>query len=80
MGRPGRHVVERVVQGSPLLDLQVTEVQLLADLAAGFDVLIMGADKWHQICEPHWYGEASPSAARCSHDCLRLPSPGGNRC
>lgn len=49
-------VVERAVQASSILDMQVTDVQLLADLAAGFDVLIMGADKWHQINEPHWYG------------------------
>lgn len=49
-------VVERAVARSPFLDFQVTDIQLLVDLAAGFDVLIMGADKWHQINEPHWYG------------------------
>lgn len=49
-------VIERTVERSTFLDFQVTEVQLLVELAADFDVLIMGADKWHQINEPHWYG------------------------
>ena len=49
-------VVERAVARSTFLDFQVTDIQLLVDLAAGFDVLIMGADKWQQVNEPHWYG------------------------
>lgn len=38
------------------LEVEVTEKQLLVDVADGFDLLIMGADKWTQINEPHWYG------------------------
>ncbi len=49
-------VVEQTVARSSFLAFQVTDVQLLVELAAGFDVLIMGADKWQQINEPRWYG------------------------
>ena len=37
------------------LRVSVTERQLLADVAEGFDVLVMGADKWDQIQQPRWY-------------------------
>lgn len=40
----------------PWLDVEVTEAQLLVDIARGHDVLVMGADKWHQIQDPRWYG------------------------
>ena len=64
------------------LEVSVTDVQLLSDIAAGFDVIVMGADKWHQIHDPVFYGndpaqrdEAIASlpavaiAARPPHDC-----------
>ncbi len=35
----------------------VTEATLLVDIADGFDVVIMGADKWHQIQEIAWYAD-----------------------
>jgi hypothetical protein len=28
----------------------------LADIAVGYDLLVMGADKWHQIQDPIFYG------------------------
>ncbi len=37
------------------LSVVVTDAQLLADVADGYDVVIMGADKWHQINELRWY-------------------------
>jgi Cytidylyltransferase-like len=33
----------------------ITSQSLLTDIAQGFDWLIMGADKWHQINELQWY-------------------------
>ena len=33
----------------------MTEAQLLADVANGFDLLVMGADKWRQVTDPAWY-------------------------
>jgi len=36
-------------------EVSVTSHQLLADIAADFDVLIMGADKWEQLHELRYY-------------------------
>jgi hypothetical protein len=47
--------------GRPWLRTQVTDAQLLVDIAAGYDVLVMGSDKWHQLHDPHFYG-GSPAA------------------
>jgi len=33
----------------------VTDKQLIVDIAYGYDIVIMGADKWHQIQDPVWY-------------------------
>ena len=43
----------------PWLDVAVTEHQLLVDIAQGFDVLIMGADKWHQVVDATYYGDVA---------------------
>ncbi|MEZ5247466.1 MAG: hypothetical protein R2707_20425 [Acidimicrobiales bacterium] len=37
------------------LELIVTEAQLVADIAVGYDVVVMGADKWAQVNDPAWY-------------------------
>jgi Cytidylyltransferase-like len=36
----------------------VTDAQLVAELSSGYDVVIMGADKWHQINDPAFYGDS----------------------
>lgn len=57
-------VLQQVALDVPWLEIAVTEAQLLVEIADGYDVLIMGADKWVQINEPHWYGgEAARDAA-----------------
>lgn len=57
-------VLQRVAARVDWLEVQVTEQQLLADIAQGFEVVVMGADKWHQINEIQWYGsEAERDAA-----------------
>jgi hypothetical protein len=38
------------------LDVAVTEHRLLVDIARGYDVLVMGADKWSQVNDPQYYG------------------------
>lgn len=40
----------------PWLGLRRTTDQLLADIAAGADALVLGADKWAQVQDPAWYG------------------------
>jgi nicotinic acid mononucleotide adenylyltransferase len=42
--------------GRPWLGVRTTAASLLADIAEGYDVLVVGADKWHQLVDPTWYG------------------------
>lgn len=85
-------VLERVAANLDWLEISVTAAQLLSEIAAGFDVIVMGADKWQQIHDPVFYGNdparrdasiaALPTvaiAARPPHDCpaeLMLDLPG----
>lgn len=39
------------------LGLVVTDAQLIADIAHGYDVVVMGADKWSQVNDPAWYDD-----------------------
>ena len=75
-------VLEEVAAPIEWLEIDVTDAQLLSDIAAGFDVIVMGADKWQQIHDPVFYGNdparrdasiaALPAvaiASRPPHDC-----------
>lgn len=75
-------VLEDVADKLDWLKISVTDAQLLSEIAAGFDVIVMGADKWQQIHDPVFYGNdparrdasiaALPTvaiAARPPHDC-----------
>lgn len=54
-----RHeVLERVADEHQGLGVVLTELQLIADIAAGYDVVIMGADKWTQVNDIGWYADA----------------------
>ena len=48
-------VLRQAVEAMDWLSVRTTDLQLLADIAEGYDVLIMGADKWVQIQDPVWY-------------------------
>lgn len=39
------------------LGVVTTADSLLADIAEGYDVVVLGADKWHQVLDPVWYGD-----------------------
>lgn len=62
------------------LGLVVSDAQLLVDLSAGYDVLVLGADKWAQVLDPAFYGG---SPARRDEAVAALPAlavaprPGG---
>lgn len=49
-------VLDAIAATRPWLRWQVTDAQLLVDVSAGYDVLIVGADKWAQLIDPGWYG------------------------
>ena len=48
-------VLQTIADGVEWLSIVVTKAQLIADIAIGYDVLVVGADKWEQIVDPSWY-------------------------
>jgi hypothetical protein len=59
-------VIEAVArEGRPWLHARVTAARLIADIAAGYDVCVVGADKWHQLFDLRFYdgSEAARDAA-----------------
>lgn len=46
----------------PWLHAAATDKRLLVDIAAGFDVLVLGADKWAQVIDPAFYADAQAAA------------------
>lgn len=50
-------VLRTMVAADRRFELLVTEKQLIVDIADGFDVVVMGADKWQQIQDPTFYGD-----------------------
>jgi predicted RNA-binding protein with PIN domain len=64
LGKDGAHLpvdarvdaIGRAARTRPWLRAAVTDAQLVADIARGYDVVVMGADKWAQVCDPAWYG------------------------
>jgi predicted RNA-binding protein with PIN domain len=48
--------IRRAARSRRWLDVAITDAQLIADIAAGYDVVVMGADKWEQVRDPVWYG------------------------
>lgn len=63
-------VLEAVAATRPWLGVVVTDRRLLVDIAAGYDVLILGADKWEQVLDPRFYGD---SLAAMKEAVARLP-------
>jgi hypothetical protein len=49
-------VLQDAAGSRPWLGIVVTDDQLIADVAAGYDVVVMGADKWAQVVDPAFYG------------------------
>ncbi|MDQ1476931.1 MAG: nicotinate-nucleotide adenylyltransferase [Actinomycetota bacterium] len=48
--------IRRAARTRPWLAVTTTDEQLIAEIAAGYDVVVMGADKWAQVRDPAWYG------------------------
>jgi hypothetical protein len=49
-------VLEEVAVTRSWLTVVVTEGRLMAEVAAGYDAVILGMDKWLQVVDPAWYG------------------------
>jgi nicotinic acid mononucleotide adenylyltransferase len=71
-------VLEEVAGARPWLGVRVTHGVLLADLARGYDVLVVGADKWAQVLDAAWYGsaDARDAAVASLPRVLVVPRPG----
>ena len=41
------------------LGVALTEHRLVVDIAQGYEVVIMGADKWRQVNDPDWYADVA---------------------
>jgi hypothetical protein len=65
-----RAVLEAVAGSRPWLGVVVTEARLIADIAAGYDAVVLGADKWAQVLDPAWY---DGSAVARDEALARLP-------
>jgi hypothetical protein len=63
-------VLEAMASSRDWLGVKLTDQQLIADLAAGYDAVVLGADKWDQINDPAWY--AGSTSAR-DDVLVRLP-------
>ena len=48
-------VLRAAAASRPWLGVVVTDHQLIAEVAEGYDVVVMGADKWAQILDPAFY-------------------------
>ena len=48
--------IERAATTRPWLGVVVVDSRLIADIAGGYDAVVMGADKWEQVRDPDWYG------------------------
>lgn len=46
----------------PWLSVAVTESRFIADIAHGYDAVVVGADKWRQVIDPKWYADAGECA------------------
>jgi hypothetical protein len=75
-------LLEAVAASRPWLAVARTEHRLLADIAAGYDVLVLGADKWAQVVDPGYYASIAdrdaavarlPRLAVAPRDGLPLP-------
>jgi Cytidylyltransferase-like len=49
-------VLEALAATRPWLGAVVSDGRLVGEIAAGYDVVVLGADKWSQVADPAWYG------------------------
>ena len=62
-------MLEAVASKRPWLQVSVTNELHIADIAQGYDVLVMGADKWSQVLDPDFYASVEDRDAAVA----RLP-------
>jgi hypothetical protein len=48
-------VLDEIAATRPWLSTAVSDDRLIADIARGYDVVVLGADKWEQVADAVWY-------------------------
>ena len=61
-------VLVAVAATRPRLAVRTTGHRLITDIAAGYDVVVVGADKWAQVLDPRWYGGSAVERDRALAD------------
>ena len=62
-----RALVLRTLVDDQRFVVDVTSTRIIAEIAQGYDVVVVGADKWAQVLDPAWYAdEATRDAAVAS--------------
>lgn len=77
--------LERAAATRPWMRAGTTHHRLIADIAEGYDAIVIGADKWRQIIDPSWYGGSEqarddavvrlPRIALAPRRGIEVPSP-----
>ena len=49
-------LLDAIAESRPWLNIVVNQGGLISDIAAGYDAVVIGADKWGQVVDPAWYG------------------------
>lgn len=57
-------VLEAVAAERPWMQVRTTRDRLVTEIAAGYDVIVVGADKWVQVLDPRWYGGSTEARDR----------------
>ncbi len=65
-------VLEASVADVDGLEVVVTDHRLVVDIAQGYDVVVMGADKWAQVQDPTFYGGSIEARDRAVADLKAL--------
>ena len=65
-------VLEASVADIDGVEVVVTDQQLLVDIAQGYHVVVMGADKWAQVQDPAFYGNSVEDRDRAVEALLEL--------
>lgn len=71
-----RTVLVEVASSRPWLGVVVTASRLIVEIAAGYDAVVVGADKWRQVLDPRWYDDdpaARDAAVAALPDVLVAP-------
>jgi len=72
-------VIEASIAHAPWLHLVITQKQLIVDMAAGYDAVLLGADKYEQIQDVQFYAdEAARDAAMAALPLIVGPNRPGS--